>query len=253
MKYISLLLVLVLFASCANNNEKLTVNQIVDKAIENAGGERYKNAEIEFTFRNTKYKSTRNGGEYQLERMMQDSLGNEVHDILNNEGFTRLVNGSIVKVPDSMKVAYGNSVNSVHYFAQLPFGLNDSAVNKELIGKDSIAGREYYEIKVTFSENGGGTDHEDEYMYWIDTQNYEVDYLAYNFEENDGGVRFRKAFNHRIIEGIRFVDYENYKYEDIYIPLKSLDSLYEKRELDLLSLIETKNVKVDLTPKKDRS
>ncbi|MCH4823563.1 deoxyribose-phosphate aldolase [Gramella lutea] len=253
MKYIHLLLLLGLLTSCANNNEELSVSQIVDKAIKNAGGERYENAEIDFVFRNIKYKSIRNGGEYQLERKLQDSLGNEVHDILNNEGFKRLMNDSLVKVSDSMKVVYGNSVNSVHYFAQLPFGLNDSAVNKQLIGKDSIAGREYYEVKVTFSENGGGTDHEDEYMYWIDTQNFEVDYLAYNFEENDGGVRFRKAFNHRIIEGIRFVDYENYKYEDIYIPLKSLDSLYEKRELDLLSLIETKSVNVELTPKKDRS
>ena len=253
MKYISFLLVIILFASCNQNKEELTASDIVNKAIENAGGDRYKNAEIEFTFRNIDYKSNRNGGEYQLERTMTDSLGNNIHDILNNEGFKRLVNDSVVKVPDSMAVAYGNSVNSVHYFAQLPFGLNAPAANKELIGKDSIAGREYYEIMVTFSENGGGTDHEDEYMYWIDTKNYEVDYLAYNFEENDGGVRFRKAFNHRIIEGIRFVDYENYKYEDITVPLKSLDSLYEKRELDLLSLIETKNVKVKLGPDKSRS
>ncbi|MBT8296218.1 MAG: deoxyribose-phosphate aldolase, partial [Gramella sp.] len=124
------------------------------------------------------------------------------------------------------------------------YGLNAEAANKELIGKDTIAGREYYEVKVTFSENGGGTDHEDEYLYWIDIKNFEVDYLAYNFEENGGGVRFRKAFNHRVVEGIRFVDYENYKYKDIHFPLENMDSLFEKRELDLLSVIETKNIKV---------
>ncbi len=246
MKYISLILIIFLFASCAEDKKQLSASEIVDKAIKNAGGERYENAEISFTFRNRSYKSKREGGKFLLERTMEDSIGNKIHDELNNEGLTRYINDSVVKVQDSMVVPIGNSVNSVHYFVQLPFGLNAPAANKELIGKDSIAGREYYEIKVTFSENGGGTDHEDEYLYWIDTRNFEVDYLAYNFEENDGGVRFRKAFNHRIIEGIRFVDYENYKYEDIYVPLTSLDSLYENRELDLLSLIETKDIKVNL-------
>ncbi|HKJ48867.1 MAG TPA: DUF6503 family protein [Christiangramia sp.] len=246
MKYVFLILFVVLFASCGEENKELTANEIVNNAIRNAGGERYENAEIDFIFRNIEYKSKREGGRYNFQRKMTDSAGNKIKDVLDNDGFQRLVNDSLREIPDSLKVAYGNSVNSVHYFVQLPFGLNAEAAKKELLGKDSIAGREYYEIKVTFSENGGGTDHEDEYLYWIDTKNFEVDYLAYNFIENEGGVRFRKAFNHRLIEGIRFVDYENYKFEDISFPLEKLDSLYEKRELDLLSVIETKNVEVDL-------
>lgn len=248
MKNVFLLLILLFFASCADKKKKLTAEQIVDNAIEYAGGEKYENAEIDFVFRKKKYKSKRVGGKYQFERTLTDSSGNEIHDILNNDGLERFVNDSAVVVPDSLKLPISNSINSVHYFVHLPFGLNDPSVNKELFGKDSIAGREYYEVKVTFAENGGGTDHEDQYMYWIDTQNYEVDYLAYNFEVNDGGVRFRKAFNHRIIQGIRFVDYENYKYEDHSIALNKLDSLYEKRELDLLSIIETRDIEVNLNP-----
>ncbi|MDR5590810.1 DUF6503 family protein [Christiangramia sp. SM2212] len=244
MKYISCLLLVLFLVSCSEDKKKLTAEEIVNNAIRNAGGERYNNAEIDFVFRNIEYRSIREGGKFQLERQMTDSLGNDTHDILNNNGFERKVNDSLVELQDSLKVAYSNSINSVHYFVQLPFGLNAPAANKRLLGKDSIAGREYYEVKVTFAEDGGGTDHEDEYLYWIDTQNFEVDYLAYNFEVNDGGIRFRKAFNHRIIEGIRFVDYENYKYDVLSTPLEELDSLYEKRELELLSLIETKDVKV---------
>ncbi|CAL67234.1 DUF6503 family protein [Christiangramia forsetii] len=246
MKYISLLLVIFLFASCNEEKKELTADEIVNKAIENAGGEKYKNAEIDFVFRKQKYKSKRAGGKFQFERTITDSSGNQVYDILNNEGLERFVNDSAVKLQDSLVVPVGNSINSVHYFVQLPFGLNAESANKELIGKDSIAGREYYEIMVKFAEEGGGTDHEDEYLYWIDTQNFEVDYLAYNFEINDGGIRFRKAFNHRIIEGIRFVDYENYKYTDLSTPLEKLDSLYENRELELLSVIETKDIAVKL-------
>ena len=246
MKYISLLLLIICFVSCSEDKKELTADEIVNKAIKNAGGERYNNAEIDFVFRKSEYKSTRKGGEFQFERKGVDSTGNRVHDILNNEGLERHVNDTTVKLQDSLVLPVGNSINSVHYFVQLPYGLNASAANKILIGKDSIAGREYYEIKVTFTEDGGGTDHEDEYLYWIDTQNFEIDYLAYSFEVNGGGIRFRKAFNHRIIEGIRFVDYENYKYEELSTPLENLDSLYEKRELELLSLIETKNIEVKL-------
>lgn len=246
MKYISLIFLAFLFSSCADNNKELSANAIVAKAIERAGGERYENAEIDFVFRKHKYKSKREGGRFSLERIMTDSSGNRIHDILTNDGLERFVNDSVVKVEDSLVTPISNSVNSVHYFVHLPFGLNVPAANKKLLGKDSIAGREYYEVKVNFSENGGGTDHEDEYLYWIDTRSFEVDYLAYNFETNDGGIRFRKAYNPRIIKGIRFVDYENYKYEDLSTPLENLDSLYEKKQLELLSLIEKKDIEVIL-------
>ena len=246
MKYIYFLIFILFLASCSEEKKDLTANEIINKAIQNAGGERYEDAEIDFVFRKHEYKSKRQGGKFQLERVSIDSTGNKIQDILNNEGLQRLVNDSLTKLQDSLVLPVGNSINSVHYFVHLPYGLNDPAANKELIGKDSIAGREYYEIQVKFAEEGGGTDHEDEYLYWIDTQNFEVDYLAYNFEVNGGGIRFRKAFNHRIIEGIRFVDYENYKYDKLSTPLHKLDSLYEKRELELLSLIETRDVRVKL-------
>lgn len=246
MKYVIILLFAFLLVSCADNSGDLTADEIVDKAIENAGGDRYNNAEIDFVFRKRKYRSKREGGKFQLERIMTDSTGNEIHDILDNEGLERYINNSAVELADSLRTPIGNSVNSVHYFVHLPFGLNAPAANKKLIGKDSIGEREYYEIKVTFSQNGGGTDHEDEYLYWIDTKTFKVDYLAYNFETNDGGIRFRKAYNPRIIKGIRFVDYQNYKYEDLSTPLSELDSLFEERELELLSVIETEDVEVTL-------
>lgn len=243
-KYILGFIVISLIYACETEQEN--AQQIIDKAIVKAGGERYKNAEISFDFRKGSYRSKREGGDYELERIMSDSTGAQYRDVVNNNGFTRYYKDTVVKLPDSMKTIYANSVNSVHYFVQLPFGLNDAAVNKELMGKDSIDNKEYYEIKVTFNEEGGGEDHEDVYMYWVDTKNYHVDYLAYSFEVNKGGLRFRKAYNPRTIEGIRFVDYENYKMDNLSTPLDTLDDLYESRQLELLSKIETRNIEVEL-------
>lgn len=246
MKYLQILLLLVILVSC--ENEKENAQEIVEKTIEKAGGEKYENARISFEFRKRKYISTRKGGQYRLERIQNDSLLGEIRDVLDNKGFSRYLGDSLMEVPDSMATKYSNSVNSVHYFMELPYGLNDLAVNKNLVGKDSIEGEEYFEIKVSFDKQGGGKDHDDEYLYWINTQDYTVDYFAYNYETEGGGVRFRKAFNPRTIEGIRFVDYENYAYDNKDVELSKLDSLYQAGSLTQYSTIQNKNIEVTLDP-----
>lgn len=246
MKYLHILLLLVLFVSCKKENEN--AQEIIDKAIDKAGGDKYENSRISFDFRNMKYISTRNGGKYRLERIQNDTLLGEIRDVLDNGGFSRYLGDSLIEVPDSMATKYSNSVNSVHYFMDLPYGLNDPAVNKYLIGKDSIEGDEYYEIQVTFQKQGGGKDHDDQYLYWINTQDYNVDYFAYNYETDGGGVRFRKAINPRNISGIRFVDYENYAYHDKDVKLSKLDSLYQAGSLTKFSTISNKNIEVSLDP-----
>lgn len=246
MKRFFLLLILIAFSSCQDEEKELTADAIIDKTIEKAGGERYKKAYVEFDFRKRTYTSDRDNGLFELTRTFKDSLG-EVKDVLNNEGLKRFREGQEVKLSDSLAGVYAESVNSVHYFVQLPYGLNDAAVQKELVGQDTISGKPYYEIRVTFKQEGGGADHEDIYMYWVNKEEFTIDYFAYRFYVNDGGIRFRVAKNPRKIEGIRFVDYDNYKTDDLSTPLEKLDELYEKGELIKVSEVnnEILNVQVD--------
>tara|TARA_R100000935_G_C2824063_1_gene161321 strand:+ start:216 stop:962 length:747 start_codon:yes stop_codon:yes gene_type:complete len=245
MRYLSIFAIIVLFASCQNEKEQFSADEIINKTIATAGGDIYKKATIDFKFREHKYKSVRNGGEFLLEREINDSL-DTVRDVVSNTGYQRFLNDSLVTVPDSMMVKYVSSVNSVHYFAHLPYGLNDKAVNKKLVGDAEINGMPYYQLKVTFSQNGGGTDHHDEFLYWIHKEKFTIDYLAYKFHINDGGLRFREAYNPRVIEGIRFVDYKNYTQDDFNTDLCQLDELFEEGKLKLLSNIETEDIKVNL-------
>ena len=240
------ILVSVLSLSCGTSEKKSEGEKIIEKSIEASGGENYVNAEIDFTFRNRRYKSKRNGDIFQLERIVKDSAGNTTHDVLSNEGLKRFVNSKAATVPDSMVTRISDGVNSVHYFVQVPFVLNSPAANKELLGEDEVEGETYYEVKVTFREEGGGTDFEDEFLYWIHKENFTVDYLAYRFFTNDGGIRFRKALNPRVVEGIRFVDYQNYKAKEFSTPLRDLDSLYEAGKLEFFSDIQTENISVSI-------
>jgi len=233
--------------SCKEVKTPFSAQSIVDKAIATVCSDNCEQAEISFIFRDKSYKSVRKDGNFRLERMFSDSTAT-YQDIVTNEGFLRYRNDTFQQIADSTALRLANSVNSVHYFAQLPFGLNDPAVNKELVGDTSIKGAPYFEVEVTFSEEGGGTDFDDVFMYWINKKTYTVDYLAYSYAVNGGGIRFREAYNPREINGIRFVDYYNYKPDTLEYTLDQLPKLFEQGALALLSKIELKNIEVNLNP-----
>ncbi|GAA0871669.1 hypothetical protein GCM10009117_08150 [Gangjinia marincola] len=239
------LILIALVFSCRNTpQQKLTAQEIVDKAIYKACGDSCGKAVVSFSFRGNRYKHTRNEGIYELDRITEDSV--VTRDILSNNGFKRLINGKEIMVPDSLRQNYADAVNSVHYFVRIPYGLNANAVNKKLAGEAQINGKSYYEISVTFDEKGGGTDFHDKFIYWIEKNEFTVDYLAYSFDVNDGGIRFREAYNPRIIKGFRFVDYHNLKPKDKTTPLTDLDSLFSAGELVKVSDIEANNIEVEL-------
>jgi hypothetical protein len=228
---------------CRPEAESPAVQEIVDRSIEVSGGELYKDSMISFDFRGHHYVMEPGESGRILKRIrFTDSI--TVTDVRQGGKFLRLVNDSIVAVPDSMATRYANSINSVHYFAYLPYGLNDPAVNKKLLGEVMVDGRPYYEVQVTFDREGGGKDFEDVYVYWFNKQNFKPDFLAYEFETDGGGMRFRKAYNERYVGGIRFVDYYNYESEAGVHP-SLLDSLYQAGKLRLLSKIELRNIEVN--------
>jgi hypothetical protein len=243
MKYFYVIL-LVMLISCKEQEKVLTAQDIIDKTIENAGGDRYESADITFTFRNIIYKSIRQNGEYSLQRILPDTLNTT--DIITNSGFTRIQKNEKVQLADTTAFKYYESVNSVHYFMQLPYGLNDPAVHKRLLNPVSINGKAYHKIEVTFEEAGGGVDFQDIFLYWISKDDYTIDYLAYQFFTNDGGIRFRESFNPRVVEGIRFVDYNNYRPQSADVDFYKIDELFEQDELIKLSEIIKEKINVRL-------
>ncbi|OUS00734.1 deoxyribose-phosphate aldolase [Flavobacteriales bacterium 33_180_T64] len=252
MKYSLVIILSLLFLNCKQEKtEPLSAQTIIDNSIEISGGELIASSTIDFDFRDKHYKAFRNNGAFILDREFIDMTSKyfdtitNVKDVINNNGFQRFVNDFPITVEDSMVPRYSASVNSVHYFSVLPFGLNDLAVNKELLDDVSIKGQNYYTIIVTFNQDGGGEDFEDEFMYWINYETHTLDYLAYSYNESDGkGIRFREAYNVRHIEGVRFVDYNNYKPENTAVKLTDLPQLFENGTLKLLSKIELENITV---------
>lgn len=240
-KYWLILIIPILFNACSPSP---TAQEIVDLAILAHGGKAFEKFQVDFDFRDKHYTAIRNGGEFTYIRAFTDSTGT-YRDILNNAGFSRFRNDTLQTLPVERSTAFTNSVNSVIYFALLPFGLNDAAVVKKLISEEEVRGKNYFVVKISFKQEGGGTDFEDEFLYWIESEKFIVDYLAYSYHTNGSGIRFREAINPQKVGGILWQDYINYKAADEKdTSLQQLMPLFKDGKLIELSRIELKNIQV---------
>lgn len=237
-----ILSLILLFAyGCCPSQPK--ADKIVQKAIKIHGGDLYENSVIDFDFRGRHYTIERNNGLFTYHRIFEDSLGT-YHDVLDNHGFSRALNGKPVSLDEEWAQKYTRSVNSVAYFALLPFGLNDAAVNKELLGEETILDKAYYKVKVTFNQEGGGEDHDDVFVYWFDKENYHMDFFGYSYNTDGGGIRFREAVNIREVGGLVFADFINYAGKHDDTDVSGLMEKFKNGELKKLSKIDLENIKV---------
>ncbi|MFT6828736.1 MAG: hypothetical protein ACI9Z3_002041 [Roseivirga sp.] len=244
----SIFLSLFIFAACSSPEKKeQTVvksqeQEIVDNAITFHGMEDLDNSSFSLTFRKMDYTYINQNGMYEYTRTQTDSSGSVIFDRMDNDGLIRKIDGDTAELTDERRAAFTRSVNSVIYFFRLPFGLNDPSVNKTFVGETEIKGKTYYEVKVTFTQAGGGEDFDDVFLYWFDKEDYSMDYLAYLYHTDGGGLRFREAINQRKVNGILIQDYVNLKPEDESIDIMTIAELYEAGALKVLSEIINENV-----------
>ena len=257
-KPVLIILTLVLLAAC-NNKEKKIAPKLIDKTttsptpvklsksekllketIEAHGGSLYETAGYAFIFRGNTFQFKNDGANYEYTKIYKKEHS-EIKDVLKNGVFSRTVNNVPAELTDKEISSATGAINSVIYFATLPHKLNDEAVNSKYLEDITIKDENYHVIEVTFNQDGGGEDHDDEYYYWINATSKKIDYLAYNYSVNKGGVRFRAAYNKRVVNGITFQDYVNYE-APVGTPLKQLPSLFEANQLKELSKIDTENV-----------
>jgi hypothetical protein len=227
-----------LFSGCSDKAQ-----DVVDKAIDTHGGKAFESFFLEFDFRDRHYTAARDGGFFEYTREFTDTTG-RIKDVLSNDGFVRYRNDAPVEISDERKAAFTRSVNSVIYFMLLPFQLNDDAVNKKWLGETTIRGESYQVIQVTFDKAGGGEDHEDVFRYWFHSEKNTMDYFAYSYKTEGGGIRFREAINPRRVGGILIQDYINFRPEDESLPIDSLEPMFLAGRLRKLSEIRLENVRV---------
>lgn len=237
-----IILLFLILVSCSNSSH-ISTSQIINKSIKAHGWDQ-DDFSIVFDFRDYQYELKRKNKFYSFQRTTKKE-GNVIKDLMSSKKkLKRFINDKSVELSDSMTNIFSNSLNSVMYFFQLPRPLKDQAVITKYLGLAKIFNEKYWTIKVTFKENGGGKDYQDEFRYWININNGQIDYIAYNYLTEGGGTRFRQAVNKQLNQGFIFQDYINFKPNVKFVSLDSLPILFEAGNLIKVSNIKNKNIRV---------
>lgn len=256
MKKLFIISLVLLLASCSEEivtekpitnlqNESLDAAiEIIAKMQKGHGVKNIDGKEIAFSFRNKVYSRYSFNNQYGYSRYGLNEEGKMVIDSWRGDDFKRTINNVEVQITDKEENAYKNSINSVFYFALLPLSLSDPAVNIQLLGDVKVIGKMYTKIKVTFNEDGGGEDFKDVFIYWMNKETNTMDFLAYEYFTEGGGIRFRESFNPRNIGGFLFQDYNNFK-PSLGIELIDMDKAFERGELEQVSEIVLEEIKVN--------
>jgi hypothetical protein len=154
------------------------------------------------------------------------------------------VDGAAVQLTAEARASLETQVNSVVYFAFLPYRLEDPAVRLRDLGEAELEDRPYRVIEVTFEQEGGGRDFDDRFVYWIHRDDHTLDFLAYRFHVGDGGTRFRRAVNRREVGGILIQDYENWTLDPEIDDVAAYGDAFAAGRLELVSMVELGNVRV---------
>jgi len=200
--------------------------------------------QADFEFRGDPFRVVYADGEFRFERRTVGPGGEDVVDRMDNDGTSRLVDGTPVTLTPAETASVETAVNSVVYFAFLPWRLQDPAVRLRDLGTAPLGGVTYRKIEVTFEADGGGRDWEDRFVYWFHPETGTLDYLAYHFHTGEGGTRFRRAVNRREEGGLLVQDYENYTSTRDLDDVADFDELYEAGELRRVSLVELDRLRI---------
>lgn len=193
-------------------------DDLIDQMWEVYGGEYWDQTNFEFVFRGKAYSIHRNNGVFNYQSTEKiDSM--VIVDELTNVGFYRRLNGIEVDMEPEDRRRAISTLNSVIYFATLPFPLKDPSVKSKLLGREIIQFVNYYVLEITFSSDCDCEDGEDRFLYWIHPETFYFDFMAYRYHTNGGGSRFRVITQRDKLNGLVFQQMDNYSSEHI------LDSL----------------------------
>lgn len=219
-----------LVAASAHVRPEPTAREVVDHARRAHGVAVLDDACAILVFRGDTYYAARsNGGfTYRLlaaareqalvtltnDTLVVDTLAYEAYRKGKTMPFGYVFRDSVRANAASIVRAAETQLNSVIYFAFLPYNLNDPAVRLRRLDDATFDGRTHRTVEVTFAQENGGRDHDDRFVYWFDADSGLLRALAYRFHTGDGGTRFRRVSRIHQAEDrdalVRLNDYEAY-------------------------------------------
>lgn len=246
----ALLAAVVVFAAAAATAAPVHQLPIVDRAIAFHGGDLYRasTTTLDVCSKSGCYHVVARQDGDLYEHVVSGQVGEHQRRVrATNDTVEVWQDGAPVAVADSEAQRYRDWVMQRIYFSFLPYRLNDPSALKEDLGVVDWRARSLHKVKVTFA-SGSSTDAQDEYLYWLDPETGQVELFAYSYEGRPGGLRFRRAINHRRVNGILFFDQENLGVEGDGLKVDAIDPAYVEQQMRPVSTVELREVTVEARP-----
>ncbi len=219
---------------------------IVERAIEHHGGEIYRHSETELAVCSKSgcfdVKARLDGDRWAYD-VAGRSGDSRLHVHSAHDALTVRRDGAAEAVAADREQKFRDWAMARVYFCFLPFRLNDPSVHQQDLGLVDWDDRRLHKVKVTF-EAGTSTDAGDEYMYWFDPETGRLEYLAYSYDDNGGGLRFRRAVRHRRIGGLLFFDQENHGIDGPGLSVDAIDAAYVHDAMRHVSTVRLEDIRV---------
>ena len=245
-------LVLTLVASWAwaEGGEPVERLDVIERAIAFHGGRLYAHSEIRLRTCSksgcSRVIARVDGGKFDYS-VSGTSQGSALEVRATNDQVEVQRDGVAVAVAPEKQQVYRDWAMAKVYFSFLPYRLDDPGVFKQDLGLVTWGDRQLHKVKVTF-EAGSSTDASDEYMYWLDPDTAQVELFAYSYDNNGGGLRFRRAVNDRRVGGILFFDQENLGVEGPDLSVDAIDADYVRDKLRPVSTVRLEEITVHPLP-----
>lgn len=233
-------------AAAAEEPPKVERLAIVDRAIEEHGGDLYRASETELDICSRSgcfhLRARIDGGLYEYE--VQGKVGDSVRRVVaSNDRVERWEDGKPVKLHAAEAQKARDFANARIYFPFLPYRLNDPGVYKQDQGLERWGERDLHRVKVTFAA-GSSTDADDEYLFWFDPQSGRLEQLAYSFHGRPGGLRFRTAHDFRRVGGLLFSDQTNLGIDQDGLRVDQITPAFVAERMQPISEVELRNIEV---------
>ncbi len=239
-------LALLPFAALGEQPAETSRPAIVDRAIEHHGGELYRHSETGVDL------CSKSGCFHVVALLDGDRF---VYTVAGTSGGARLEvrssndalevrrDGEPLAVEPGGEQKYRDWAMARVYFCFLPFRLGDPSVRHQDLGLVDWDGRRLHKVKVTF-EAGTSTGAGDEYVYWFDPESARLEYFAYSYDDNGGGLRFRRTVRHRRAGGLLFSDQENFGADGPGLSVDAIDAAYVRDAMRHVSTVRLEGIEV---------
>lgn len=228
------------FISCAEK-PTLTAEQILSKSIEATGGKKFYNSTIRFEADNLHYTLERKNHitNFTAERLKENDSMKAVY---NNGQISYYLNGVYQEPGTYSQRILNTKVDGFVYAFSLPFVLDQNAVRLSRDPDVTIRRQNYHVLHATFAKTEDG--HDDEFYLYIHPETFLVEFYAMRYYYAGGKNLFRRLYNSRMVDGLRFADYYSFTATESDIPLGDLYKYYSVPQLREVQHVQYTNIEV---------